>query len=642
MSLIFSLESDVPEIHPSAESLRAYSAEALGALTVEQVGPASWLLHPHGTVETSTVDRDLIWAIRRDLAVLALRVGQTAEAPDLARCCFSILAACLPEHGLSHQELNKVSWDNSQRSITEFVKNWLAGSRSDGAFPSNRPGWPGYSHVELFGALYAEEIRTVRDILQTKPLVKVLDIGAGDGHFSTTLFALLTKDERARVLVESLDFEVRRSGRAATTLRSQGCYNWRQTVDDVTRSGFADDLRRRQPDVIIANHVLEHLHGDVQHLFVDDWAFAAAEALCLSVPFGDDVGDAISGHVARYSLADVKALSEHLEVRTSHSLVPVDTESNSELGLCIWRRDHAEIYAGSTALRLEPRVSTGIELDSVFPDFSIDLDLTAFNVTRSPTLVGRVMDERTFSGVAGPRQGRQLVVKTPGSDVLIPEILSKFSEPVQLIIDHNRSANAEYDSMYAYLSFFQGNTNFGSYRGLSLNCHTDQMQSVLEGAQFRPDWSYIVSDTLPTSFFVQPFDIMGAVAAARRGEPVNLYDVFAEQASLESSVTAEAFGVYLLSPYMVHAASIAEHDVDRVFMKIAFSRMRFFDNRELRQNLAFETSHWSLADTVGYRDGFFSHAHWNERFLARDVPKGITSPVNRALLAQVLYDPSSD
>ena len=111
------------------------------------------------------------------------------------------------------------------------------------------------------------------------------------------------------------------------------------------------------------------------------------------------------------------------------------------------------------------------------------------------------------------------------------------------------------------------------------------------------------------------------VARARRGEAVNLYKTFNAQADQSRAYHSENFGIMLLSPYVIHSASVTEEKVFRIFMKVAFSRKRFFDNRELRRNPAFDNESWYRQDTVGYVDGFFSHAHWNERFLKCDLPR---------------------
>ena len=47
-----------------------------------------------------------------------------------------------------------------------------------------------------------------------------------------------------------------------------------------------------------------------------------------------------------------------------------------------------------------------------------------------------------------------------------------------------------------------------------------------------------------------------------------------------------------------HSAAPSEADIERVFMKVAFSSKRFFDNRELRRNPAFDIDRWYLADLL--------------------------------------------
>jgi hypothetical protein len=82
---------------------------------------------------------------------------------------------------------------------------------------------------------------------------------------------------------------------------------------------------------------------------------------------------------------------------------------------------------------------------------------------------------------------------------------------------------------------------------------------------------------------------------------------------------SENYAIYLLSPYIVHSAAATDRDVYRVFMKVAVSTKRFYDNRELRRNPAFDNEDWYQSDTVGYVGGWLSHAHWNERFLKEDL-----------------------
>jgi hypothetical protein len=109
------------------------------------------------------------------------------------------------------------------------------------------------------------------------------------------------------------------------------------------------------------------------------------------------------------------------------------------------------------------------------------------------------------------------------------------------------------------------------------------------------------------------------VARARAGLTANVYEEFARQASVGAACRSDNFGIYLLSPYIVHAASENQVSEFRVFAKVAISAKRFFDNRELRRNRAFGYDDWYASPTLGDLDGFFQHAHFNERFLAADI-----------------------
>ena len=93
------------------------------------------------------------------------------------------------------------------------------------------------------------------------------------------------------------------------------------------------------------------------------------------------------------------------------------------------------------------------------------------------------------------------------------------------------------------------------------------------------------------------------------------------QARDDARYYSDDFGIYLLSPYVIHSAQAAveRNGEFRIFLKVAFSRKRFFDNRELRVNHALDCSDWLAGRTVGFSDGWLNHAHWNERFLWEDL-----------------------
>lgn len=259
-------------------------------------------------------------------------------------------------------------------------------------------------------------------------------------------------------------------------------------------------------------------------------------------------------------------------------------------------------------------------MNTILEDLEKPYSPTLFELPRRAHKVGEILDKMTFERPGDePRQVRQLLIKMPGSDVKLPVEFSQCHEATQITVDHAKRTNPDYERSYAYFNLFRGMTQFSSYRGLSLNCHGDQLQGLRTKWAFKPDWSYIVSNTLPTKFFKGPFDLSEAVKKFRDGEVVNLYDFMNAQAASQQPYESDNFCIYLLSPYVVHSASDAIENVFRVFMKIAFSTKRMFDNRELRWNAAFDNRDWYACDTVSYSDGWFSHAHWNERFLKEDI-----------------------
>lgn len=584
------------------------------------------------------IDRDDAWHRRLELAKTLPPMLARASGVDsldfqhrlpLRLLLLSYLEAWPP--GATDEDVWRVVFRNSQRRLEARVAACLAGEAEYDArsYAGRGVAHPGYSHLDHFAAIYAPQIALVERLLDEHPhrRLTVVDLGTGCAHFLVTLARRLEGQGRlARVRLIGIDRARQDPRYADEHLPASPDLDVRFLVDDLTDPGFADRLRRLQPDVILANHVLEHLPGDtldvVMNRYLHDWLLAPQLALSISVPLGDGPGASISAHLFEYSAESVAALARGMELRSAHAVVAEGIDATQHLGLCTWVRTPQVVRSGGFepgGIVLQPE-AVALEPDPILADFTPPFDPAEFAQLRRAPKIGEVRDRATFAGQRDPpRQVRQLLIKLPDGAVHLPRELAQFQEAIQIIVNHNRAANPNYDRAYAYANVFRGVTQFASYRGLSLNCHGDQLQSLRTDWAFPPDWSYIVSSTLPTILFEQAFDLSEALARFRAGETTNLYDTFNAQADPARAYRTENFGIYLLSPYVVHAAALAEVDVERVFMKVAFSLKRFFDNRELRRNPACDISGWYLHDTVGRFDGWLSHDHWNERFLKEDV-----------------------
>ena len=581
------------------------------------------------------IDRDDTWHRRIELASILpgmldgkveLSLAEIKHLLPLSLRIPSYKEAISPN--ATTEDVLRISFANTQQRFEQVVESYLTGELKYDLVAYSQQGvsHPDYNHIAHFGWIYAQQIELVSQILRAHPdrNITVVDLATGSGHFMLTLAKQLAEKKlSARVRLIGIDWsehdmQFARERLAAEVYRIDFDF----VKDDLECPGFADRLRRHRPDVIVANHVIEHLPGEIQNRYLQDWLLAAKIALSISVPLEDDLGCSISQHVHQYTVEAVEQLARSMEIRVGFAVEAPHIEETKYGGLFTWLRKSDILSRGGfdgELLTLKPK---GVEIQPhpIVEDFAKPFDPAEFAKARKAPKIGTIQNEATFQQQEHePRQVRQFLIKMPGTDIKLPREFAQFEEAVQIIIDHNNAVSPEYDHSYAYLNFFRGLTLFSSYRGLSLNCHGDQLQCLRPEYAFKPDFSYIVSNTLPTILYDQPFDLTEALERFRAGENINLYDYMNSQADERFIYRSENFGIYLLSPYVVHSAAAADRDVYRVFMKVAFSAKRFFDNRELRRNPAFDNQDWYLSDTVGYGGGWLSHAHWNERFLKDDV-----------------------
>jgi hypothetical protein len=502
--------------------------------------------------------------------------------------------------GAGHDDVMWAFTRNTQQRFDRVVESFLAGRTcyNPEAYSQRGPAHSAYSHIEHLGWIYHLEIKLVLRILEGDPsrTVTVVDLGTGAGHFAITLAEqLVARGLLDRTRIIGIDRELHRDMVYGIGVVRERGLAIEFLEDDVANPEFPDRLRRLRPDVIVANHVLEHLEREIQNRYLQDWLLATQHAMFVSVPLKDNPRSSLSDHTDTFDADRVTRLARSMELRVGYAVEAEDIEGTRDVGLIQWIRtpevrERGGFSGGAYVLRPNDVVP---EPDPILADFSRPFDPAEFNRLRRAPKIGEIRDKTTFAQPGDrPRQVRQLLIKGSGTDVFVPEEFGQFREAIKIIIDHNRAANPDYASTYGYLNVFRGMTGFSSYRGLSLNCHGDQLQTLKEGYAFPPDWSYIVSNTLPTTLFEQPFDISEAVARARAGEAINLYGYLNKQADRARAYHSDNFEIYLLSPYVVHSASDAQEDAFRVFMKVAFSTKRFSDNRELRRNPAFNNSNW--------------------------------------------------
>ena len=295
------------------------------------------------------IDRDDAWHRRRELAGLLTHVLPCADAADLAPIRRDLPVSLLAPSG---------TWRRSRLAPRRRMSGIPSSRRPCGGSRPRSTCTPreqapmtpatyarhgvdhdAYSHVAHFASIYAHEIALIERLLlhdYPSDVLTVADLGVGCGHFLLTLARVLTRHgcER-RVRLIGIDVAEAPMGQAATALRDVPGVQATFLRLDVTWSDFADRLRQLRPDVVVANHLLEHLAGPVTERYLNDWLLAARRALCVSVPLGDDPRSSISEHLEVYTPASVMAMAQSMELRSGLAARCTDPLLAAESGLCL-------------------------------------------------------------------------------------------------------------------------------------------------------------------------------------------------------------------------------------------------------------------------------------------------------------------
>jgi effector-binding domain-containing protein len=211
-----------------------------------------------------------------------------------------------------------------------------------------------------------------------------------------------------------------------------------------------------------------------------------------------------------------------------------------------------------------------------------------YNVSREPLHVGSVVCRREFS-----QQNNLTVLDMPikfphSRRVRLPQDLVQFEETVSKICDFESSINFQLDDYYAYLTVDQRTVNPGTTQRVP-GKHVDGIQGRNVKDKVAVEQTYIVSDTLTTTAYVQPFDFSG-----KSVNTYNWFELMEEQAKPASAAQGQPYEIYLIDPYTVHAGTPATEVTDRTFVRLEFS-LREYDRIQNTRNPLFDY-HWNMVE----------------------------------------------
>lgn len=219
------------------------------------------------------------------------------------------------------------------------------------AYARNGARHPGYKHTDHFSYLYSVQISHLLACLKsTDQSIVVVDLACCGGSFILSAAKILeAKGLLNRVQFIGMDrtWQDMRFGRQMAQAIPGLQVQWH--IDNLEDPTFAARLRGWSADLIVANHILEHLPGDdITNRYIQDWLLACRYSLSISVPLLDNLETSISDHVHEFVVDDndpdqaphgaisLHGLAKSMGVRVGNAVEAVDIEITKYAGLCTW------------------------------------------------------------------------------------------------------------------------------------------------------------------------------------------------------------------------------------------------------------------------------------------------------------------
>lgn len=214
-------------------------------------------------------------------------------------------------------------------------------------------------------------------------------------------------------------------------------------------------------------------------------------------------------------------------------------------------------------------------------------DLAQFKIPRKPVSLGVLPPEerKILRSRNGAPRTLDMPIKFPGSDFRLPKELAAYAPIIRRVANFERAVNPRcYDEYYCYLTIDMGYVEPGQLQR-EAPCHVDGFQGARWSPKVRNNHTYTVSNTVPTAYYIQPFDFDLLDESQ--------HDFFWEmnrQVALTEARHAwqpENYELTMMDCYCVHRGMQAEKRVFRTFVRISFE-VRIFDRLGNAHNPLFQ------------------------------------------------------
>lgn len=212
--------------------------------------------------------------------------------------------------------------------------------------------------------------------------------------------------------------------------------------------------------------------------------------------------------------------------------------------------------------------------DPIFADLNTVWDTNKFLTPRKPVSLGLLSDEErgVFSNPDVPRV-LDMPIKFPGSEFRIPAAFEQFRGVIERIAHYEAAINKKcFDEYFCYLTVDQGWVQPDTLQR-EAPCHVDGFQGPRQ-SKTKINHTYVVSDEVPTTYYIQPFDL-SHLDEARHNFFWEMNKIVAEDNS-NRAWRPEKNEINLIDAYTVHRGSEATQRVYRTWIRLSFE-VRVFD-----------------------------------------------------------------
>jgi len=222
----------------------------------------------------------------------------------------------------------------------------------------------------------------------------------------------------------------------------------------------------------------------------------------------------------------------------------------------------------------------------VIKDLNTIWDINKFLIPRKPVTVCH-LNKKQLKEFSTPGVARTLdmPIKFPGSPFRIPNSLKQFRHVIEIVAAYESLVNKDcYDEYYCYLTVDQGFVEPGNLQR-EAPCHVDGFQGARWNPKTKINHTYVIADCVPTTYYVQPFDLRHLDEA--------VHNFFWEMNNIVAKTKSahawqpEAGELSLMDAYCVHRGTEAQVRTFRTWVRLSFE-VRIFDRLGNAHNPLFQ------------------------------------------------------